>query len=88
MEGKIQWKHAVEMSQGTELKDDPHLLKKSIKRREKKHERSRKGWDERVKQAEEHKSKRSEKRRKNIAEQMTQIKEKKEKKKMKRRGMA
>ena len=88
LEGKMQWRRAVEMAQGTKLKDDPHLLKKSIKRREKKHERSRKGWDERVKQAEEHKSKRSEKRRKNIAERVTQIKEKKVKKKMKRRGKA
>lgn len=80
LETKSKWTAALEKAQGLKTKDDPSLLKKSIKRIEKKKERSRQNWEERKKQVEEKKAKLQEKRRKNLDKK----KEKNKDQKMKR----
>ncbi|XP_057307610.1 surfeit locus protein 6 homolog [Hydractinia symbiolongicarpus] len=45
---KIAWDNAVKKAEGQKLKDDPKLLKKSIKRKEKLKEKSKKRWDDRT----------------------------------------
>jgi len=44
---KDSWDSAVKKAEGHKIKDDPKLLKKSIKRKEKQKEKSRKAWKER-----------------------------------------
>ena len=86
MDSQMQWKRAVKMAQRSKLKDDPRLLRRSIRRKEKKQEKSRRDWVDRNKHVEEMKVKREDKRKGNITERIAQIKDKKLKKRMKRKG--
>ena len=47
IEKEISWDNALKKSEGVKIKDDPKLLKKSIKRKEKLKEKSRTKWAER-----------------------------------------
>ena len=80
LQEKLRWQKAVDMAKGKKLKDDPQLLKKTMKRIEKKKDKSRKQWNKREKMEELTKEKRQEKRMKNIKERTEKIKAKKLKK--------
>ena len=56
-----QWEKALKKAQGEKIKDDPKLLRKTLKREKKKKEKSKKGWEERKRLQEEFKSKEAEK---------------------------
>ena len=85
LELKTKWKTAIDKASGVKVKDDVDLLKKSLKRIEKKKEKSRKGWEERTKAVEEHKNKLQEKRKKNMDKRKEKNKENKMKK-LKKKG--
>ena len=80
------WIKAVEMAGGKKVKDDPRLLKKTMKKLDKRKKMSKKQWEERVRQEEERKSTRQQKRRQNIEVRIKSIKAKKERKKLKKKG--
>ncbi|ORY04185.1 SURF6-domain-containing protein [Basidiobolus meristosporus CBS 931.73] len=61
-----QWKKALQMSAGAKLKDDPKLLKKTIKRDEVKKKKSSKEWNERKTQVTESIANKQKKRNENI----------------------
>lgn len=71
---KIAWKNVLQKAEGQKVKDDPILLKKSIKKMDQKKKQSKKQWDTRVQNVEQKKDERQKKRTENIA------KKKKEKK--------
>ncbi|XP_072936238.1 surfeit locus protein 6 homolog [Epargyreus clarus] len=74
MKQKILWKNTLQKAEGQKVKDDPTLLKKSIKRQEQKKKVSKKQWDNRIQSVEQKKDDRQKKRKENI------MKKKKEKK--------
>ncbi|ORX84162.1 SURF6-domain-containing protein [Anaeromyces robustus] len=49
LEEKIQWSKAMKLVEGEKIKDDPKLLKKTLKREQKLKERSAKKWNDRQK---------------------------------------
>lgn len=77
LETASKWKTAIEKASGIKVKDDISTLKKSVKRMEKKKEKSKKNWEERSKIVEEKKIKAQEKRRKNIEKRKDKKKENK-----------
>lgn len=66
VEEKEKWKKAILKSENVKVKDDPELLKKSIKRQEKMKEKKAKVWKERIEYTEGKQKARQEKRTKNI----------------------
>ncbi len=80
LETKAKWKAALEKASGVKVKDDVDMLKKAVKRLDKKKEKSKKGWQERTKQVEERGKQLQEKRQKNLDKR----KDKKRENKMKR----
>ena len=86
LEKKLQWQKALDMARGTKLKDDPKLLKRSLKRQEKKKSKSSKQWEERKEAERLAMEKRQEKRKKNIQERAQKSKESKMKRRAKRVG--
>ena len=86
-EDKERWSKAVRMARGEKVKDDPSLLKKTVKRLEIKKESRRRKWRERVRAEEERKEARQERRRENIRERVGQIKAKKNRKRAKKSGL-
>ncbi|KAG8200514.1 hypothetical protein JTE90_000591 [Oedothorax gibbosus] len=66
VEEKEKWKKAILKSENVKIKDDPQLLKKSIKREEKIKQKKGKAWKERIEETEGKKKARQEKRTKNI----------------------
>ena len=60
------WGRALAMAGGATIKDDPKLLKKTLKRQEQKKTRSEKQWAERLKTVEENLATRQERRAENI----------------------
>jgi hypothetical protein len=85
METNEKWRTALDKASGVKVKDDIDLLKRSIKRVEKKKEKTRKEWSERVQKVEHSKQKAQEKRNKNIEARKDKKKEKKVKR-LKKRG--
>ncbi|XP_045451720.1 surfeit locus protein 6 homolog isoform X1 [Melitaea cinxia] len=71
---KVAWKNILQKAEGEKVKDDPTLLKKSIKKMEKKKKISKKKWEGRIQSVEKKKQDRQQKRKENIS------KKKKEKK--------
>ncbi|XP_060810577.1 surfeit locus protein 6 homolog [Amyelois transitella] len=71
---KVAWKTVLQKAEGQKVKDDPTLLKKSIKRMEQQKKQSKKQWENRIKSVEQKKDERQKKRKENIG------KKKKEKK--------
>lgn len=80
LQEKLQWRKAIDLAKGAKVKDDPTLLKKTLKRIDKKKNRSRKQWTERLNQEQQQRDKRQEIRKKHIQERIDQIKAKKGKK--------
>lgn len=85
LEFKDKWRSAIDRAAGLKVKDDPELLAKSVKRLEKKKEKSRKGWEERKKSVDERKQQALDKRRKNLEKRKEKNKERKIKK-LKKKG--
>ena len=77
LEETISWRRALDMAKGQKRKDDPALLKKTIKNVEKKKQRSKKQWEQRLKAEEQSKKKRQELRQKNIKSRVEQKRDKK-----------
>ncbi|XP_077272693.1 surfeit locus protein 6 [Temnothorax americanus] len=71
---KDAWKSALAKASGEKIKDDPELLKRTIKRNEQKKKHSAKKWNSRIENVQKSMQERQEKRRENI------MKKKKEKK--------
>ncbi|XP_047534188.1 surfeit locus protein 6 homolog [Vanessa atalanta] len=71
---KVAWKNILQKAEGEKVKDDPTLLKKSIKKMEQKKKVSKKKWEGRIQSVEKKKEDRQQKRKENIS------KKKKEKK--------
>jgi len=65
---KMSWENALQKAGGEKVRDDPKLLKKSIKRKEKAKGKSAKEWDERVESVEQKKEERQKKRKQNLKE--------------------
>lgn len=70
MKDKMMWKSAVEKAKGTKVRDDPKLLKKSIKRQEKKKEKSKRQWNQRIQSQKNATKERQMKRKNNIKERI------------------
>ncbi len=85
METTDKWKTAIDKAAGIKVKDDVNLLKKSLKKVEKKKEKTRKDWNERVKEGKRIKEKALDKRQKNIEKRRATVKENKMKK-LKKKG--
>lgn len=65
---KHAWRAALEKAEGNKIKDDPKLLKKSLKRKEKMKARSKKQWDERKDQQNKQMADKQKRRQKNLKE--------------------
>lgn len=63
---KESWKKVLAKAEGEKIKDDPNLLKKSLKKKEKFKEKRKKQWDERTSQTEHRMKAQQDKRQKNI----------------------
>merc|ERR1712226_11183 len=84
MKKDISWDRALKKAEGIKLKDDPALLKKSIKRKEKLKDKSAKKWKERVETVEKKKDERQKLRKQHIKEKRDEkLKKKTGKKKRK-----
>ena len=77
MEEKLKWKSALSKAEGVKVRDNPELLKKSLKKHEKKKEYSRQKWDDREKNVAQQMKQRQDKRAKNIAKKKEGRKENK-----------
>lgn len=78
------WKNAIHKAQGEKVKDDPELLKKSVKKQEQKKRSSKKKWDDRISNVEKQKAERQKKRTENIDKKKKQKKVRKLKQAVKR----
>jgi hypothetical protein len=85
METSDKWRTVLDKASGVKVKDDIDMLKKSIKRVEKKKEKTKKEWTDRVQKVEFSKQKAIEKRQKNIDVRKDKKKEKKVKR-LKKKG--
>ncbi|CAH1971360.1 unnamed protein product [Acanthoscelides obtectus] len=63
---KNAWKNALAKAEGQKIKDDPLLLKKSVKKKEQKQRSSKKKWEQRIQGVEKAKQDRQQKRKDNI----------------------
>ncbi|GAB2216030.1 hypothetical protein Droror1_Dr00023797 [Drosera rotundifolia] len=83
---KQAWKVAMDRAKGIKVHDDPRKLKESIKKEEKKHNKSKEKWEGRVESVETKRKERQEKRKENVKAKIEQKKmrkiEKREKKLM------
>lgn len=83
LQEKLQWRKAIDLAKGAKVKDDPKLIKRTLKRIEKQKSKSHKQWTERADQEQQQKDKKQELRKKHIQERIDKIKAKKGKKKFK-----
>ena len=83
---KERWSKAVRMARGEKVRDDPSLLKKTVKRLEKKKQSHAKKWEERARAEQEKQDTRQKKRQQNIRERIDKIKAKKTRRRAKKRG--
>jgi hypothetical protein len=65
---KEDWKKAIQLAHGVKMKDNPKLLKKTLRKQEKKKEKSTKQWKERVDQLEQDNRRRQQDRLRHIQE--------------------
>lgn len=68
MKEKIVWDSVLRKAEGVKLKDNPVLLKKTLKRKDSEKKKSAKKWGERVETVDKNKKEKQEKRQKNIKE--------------------
>lgn len=74
---KTVWKNALAKASGEKVKDDPVLLKKSLKKQEQKHRSSKKKWEQRIKGVEKAKEEKQKKRQENVQKRKKDKKTKK-----------
>ena len=84
LQERLEWRKAMDLAKGEKVKDNPKLIKKTLKRLEKKKSQSHKQWMERASQEQQQREKRQELRRKHIQERVEHIKAKKSKKRFKK----
>lgn len=84
LETKIQWQTVMSKAQGEKVKDDPHLLNKAAKRKDKVKDRVKKKWADRAKTIKEAQKKKSDRREANLEKRKTDKKDKKRKKLIKK----
>ncbi|VIO88233.1 Surfeit locus protein 6 containing protein [Brugia malayi] len=77
IEKNIQWKKALNRAEGQKVKDNPELLKKSLKKKEKIKESRRKKWGNRVKHTLQMQARKQEKRSANIQARKDIVKKRK-----------
>nr|XP_050851215.1 surfeit locus protein 6 homolog [Vespula vulgaris]XP_050851216.1 surfeit locus protein 6 homolog [Vespula vulgaris] len=77
---KEAWKSALAKASGEKVKDDPDLLKRTIKRQELKRKKSSKKWESRIESVQKSKQERQEKRQENITKRKREKKTNKLKK--------
>ena len=80
------WTKAVKMAGGEKVKDDPKLLKRTVKRLQKKKQAHKRKWGERVREEAQRKGARQQKRQENIRERTDKIKAKNARKRAKKKG--
>ena len=80
LEAKLSWKKALSHAKGEKIRDDPALLKKTIKRQDAKKRKSRKEWKARASQVELLKKRKQDLRQKHIQERIEAKKARKMKK--------
>ena len=73
----IQWNRVLKRASGEKVKDNPELLKKGIKKKEKMKKKTKKQWEGRVKEVEGKKEQKQVKRRENLKKANEKRKEKK-----------
>jgi len=83
---KISWDSAFQKAEGAKLKDNPKLLKKTIKRKEKQKQKSSKNWQDRVETVEKQKEEKQKLRKQHIKEKREEKMNKKSGKKKKKKG--
>ena len=74
---EIQWNRALKRASGEKVKDNPELLKKGIKKKEKMKNKTKKQWEGRVKEVEDKKEQKQVKRKDNLKKANDKRKEKK-----------
>lgn len=74
---KTAWKNALAKASGEKVKDDPILLKKSLKKQEQKQRSSKKKWEQRIQGVEKAKEEKQKKRQENIQKRKKEKKTKK-----------
>lgn len=74
---KEKWKKAIQKSEGIKVKDDPKLLKKSLKLEQKKKKKSTKEWKQRTEEVEKKQKVRQEKRNQNIQQKKKEKRDRK-----------
>lgn len=74
---KESWKTAMNRASGVKVHDDPKLIKKSIQKGKKKHEKNAGKWEERVQSRDQLKAEKQQKRSANIAERINDKKKRK-----------
>ena len=84
MKEKLAWNRALTKAEGLKVKDDPELLKKTIKKEFKKKERSKKKWESRIDAIKHRQDDRQKKRTENIEARKKQVKLNKLKKAVKK----
>ena len=80
------WTKAVKMAGGEKVKDDPKLLRRTVKRLQKKKQVHKRKWGERVMEEAQRKGARQQKRQQNIHERTDKIKAKNARKRAKKKG--
>lgn len=81
MEEKEEWQKAIALASGEKVRDDPKLLKKTIKRTEQQKKKSAEAWKARLEKVKQDEQNRIKKREENIRKRQMEKKSKKGKKK-------
>jgi len=79
VEERVAWSKAIDKAQGIAVRNDPKLLKRAAKRREKQKKKGKERWEERQEKIREEKMKKQEKRRENIESRKQSKKDKRRK---------
>ena len=84
-EASTNWNRALKKTEGAKLKDDPQLLRKTVKRQEQIKKQSKKKWNERLSTQKKRQGETQDKRQANLRKRIADKKEKKKAKRDKRR---
>lgn len=77
LQDKFKWESVLNKAEGQKVKDDPELLKKSLKRKEKIKEKRKKKWEDRTRTVEKLQSDKQKKRTVNLQKRKQAVKDKK-----------